>query len=79
MAALATRLSLEDAVPSVNTKMSQKQMKQARRAAAKANAPLNPGPFERLEIPVPETREDAEAAVQEILTNQQAILEVSSP
>ncbi|KAF7340216.1 UvrD-like helicase ATP-binding domain-containing protein [Mycena venus] len=62
LAALAPKLTLEESAPSVNTKMSQKQMKQARRAAAKAKAPLDPGPFERLEIPIPETREDAEAA-----------------
>ncbi|KAJ7171710.1 hypothetical protein C8R43DRAFT_22864 [Mycena crocata] len=55
--------------------MSQKQMKQARRAAAKAKAPLNPGPFERLHISVPETPEEAEAAVKDILVNQEAILQ----
>ncbi|KAJ6577097.1 hypothetical protein B0H10DRAFT_1963249 [Mycena sp. CBHHK59/15] len=57
-------------------RMSQKQMKQARRAAAKLNAPLDPAPFERLEIPVPETREEVEVAVKDILENQEAVLEV---
>ncbi|KAJ7139425.1 hypothetical protein C8R44DRAFT_764441 [Mycena epipterygia] len=77
LSALTTRLSHDDTPPSANTaKMSQKQMKQARRAAAKASAPLNPAPFERLDMPVPETRAEAEVAVKEILANQQAILEM---
>ncbi|KAJ7836348.1 hypothetical protein B0H14DRAFT_2794293 [Mycena olivaceomarginata] len=52
-----------------------KQVKARRAAEAKAKAPLNPGPFERLEIPVPETREDVEEAVEIILTTQETILE----
>ncbi|KAJ7237490.1 hypothetical protein B0H12DRAFT_1238227 [Mycena haematopus] len=75
LTALTTKLSLGDSFPNTNTKMSQKQMKQARRAAAKANAPLNPGPFERLNIPVPETREDIEEAINVILSNQKIILQ----
>ncbi|KAJ7671947.1 hypothetical protein B0H17DRAFT_1208872 [Mycena rosella] len=75
LAALATRLSHDDPAPSANTKMSQKQMKQARRAAAKAKAPLDPAPFERLDIAVPQTREEADAAVTDILANQEAVLE----
>ncbi|KAF8151989.1 hypothetical protein K438DRAFT_1988110 [Mycena galopus ATCC 62051] len=75
LAALAVKLSLGDPQNiNTNTKMSQKQMKQARRAAAKASAPLHPGPFERLDIPVPETREDVEEAVKLILSTQRAIL-----
>ncbi|KAF7367508.1 UvrD-like helicase ATP-binding domain-containing protein [Mycena sanguinolenta] len=74
LAALTTKLSWGDSLPSTNTKMSQKQMKQARRAAAKANAPLNPGPFERLDIPVPETREELEDAIDVVLSTQGAIL-----
>ncbi|KAJ6498051.1 P-loop containing nucleoside triphosphate hydrolase protein [Mycena vitilis] len=74
LAALATKLTQADAVPS-NTKLSQKQMKQARRAAAKASAPLDPGPFERLDIAVPETREEVEESIQTILANQESILE----
>ncbi|KAJ7451097.1 hypothetical protein FB451DRAFT_1566339 [Mycena latifolia] len=75
LAALATRLSHIDPEPPANTKLSQKQMKQARRAAAKAKAPLDPAPFERLDIAVPQTREEADTAVTEILANQEAILE----
>ncbi|KAJ6456165.1 hypothetical protein C8R45DRAFT_1187129 [Mycena sanguinolenta] len=73
--ALVTKLAWGDSLPSTSTKMSQKQMKQARRAAAKANAPLNPGPFERLDIPVPETREELEEAIDVVLSAQEAILE----
>lgn len=81
LSALTTRLSHDDPPPSANTttKMSQKQMKQARRAAAKASIPLDPAPFERLDIPVPETRAEVEVAMQEILANQEAILEASLP
>ncbi|KAJ7725516.1 hypothetical protein DFH07DRAFT_853912 [Mycena maculata] len=82
LAALIPRLSHSDPEPIArlgiaipNTKMSQKQIKQARRAAAKTNAPLNPGPFDRLEIPVPENREEAELAANVILDNQKTVLE----
>ncbi|KAJ7479993.1 hypothetical protein B0H11DRAFT_1263344 [Mycena galericulata] len=75
LAALVTRMAHIEAAPNVNIKMSQKHMKQARRAAAKANAPLDPGPYERLDIPIPETREEAELAADVILEKQRAILE----
>jgi hypothetical protein len=82
LTALTTKLEFlsDSTVPSgSNKKLSQKQVKARRAAEAKAKAPLNPGPFERLEIPVPETREDVEEAVEIILTTQETILEVSSP
>ncbi|KAJ7743864.1 hypothetical protein B0H16DRAFT_1889844 [Mycena metata] len=78
LAALGVKLSQTNSEPDLNApipKMSQKQMKQARRAAAKANVPLDPGPFERLDIPVPETREEVEQAIRDILTQQEAMLE----
>ncbi|KAJ6573853.1 hypothetical protein DFH09DRAFT_1311930 [Mycena vulgaris] len=74
LASLAARLSHPDPSPN-DTKMSQKQMKQARRAAAKARVPLDPAPFERLDIPVPQNREEADAAAMDILANQEAVLE----
>jgi hypothetical protein len=79
LAGLVIKISTGDPTPNANIKMSQKQMKLARRAAAKANAPLDPGPFERLDIPVPETREEVEEAIRDILANQEAILEVTLP
>ncbi|KAJ6519176.1 hypothetical protein C8R45DRAFT_1204389 [Mycena sanguinolenta] len=75
LTALAVKLSSGDSTPSTITKMSQKQLKQARRAAAKSKAPLSPGPFERLNLTVPETREDVVVAIHVILGTQKAILQ----
>lgn len=77
LAVFIARLAAGDPAPSTETTtMSQKQMRQSRRAAAKANPPLDPAPFERLDIPVPKTREDAESAASLIFEKQKAILEV---
>jgi hypothetical protein len=58
-------------------KMSQKKMKQARREAAKLRTPLDPAAFERLDIEVPETREEIEEALRVIMDSEEAVLEVS--
>ncbi|KAJ7293966.1 hypothetical protein C8J57DRAFT_1444990 [Mycena rebaudengoi] len=57
-------------------KMSQKKMKQARREAAKLRTPLDPAAFERLDIEVPETREEIEEALRVIMDSEEAVLEI---
>ncbi|KAJ7222624.1 hypothetical protein GGX14DRAFT_558715 [Mycena pura] len=74
LVALKSKLSQSSPVPSTVTKMSQKQMKQARRAAIRANAPLDPAPFERLGMEVPETCEEAEEAINTILRSQKEFM-----
>ncbi|KAF7319780.1 UvrD-like helicase ATP-binding domain-containing protein [Mycena kentingensis (nom. inval.)] len=59
-------------------KMSQKQMKQARRAQAlaKAEVMLDPAPFERLRIPLPEDVGEMASAIMQILEVQKGLLKV---
>ncbi|KAK7064824.1 UvrD-like helicase ATP-binding domain-containing protein [Favolaschia claudopus] len=70
LAALTKKLSFDDSALLPSKKLSQKQ----RKAAAKAQAPLNPALFENLDIPVPETRGETEDALQLVLRFQKKIL-----
>ncbi|KAJ7434686.1 P-loop containing nucleoside triphosphate hydrolase protein [Mycena galericulata] len=54
---------------------SQKTAKMARRAAAQQKSDLDPDPFERLDIAVPDTREELEKSIEIILATQRSILE----
>ncbi|KAJ7197087.1 hypothetical protein C8J57DRAFT_1639263, partial [Mycena rebaudengoi] len=54
--------------------ISQKKAKMARRGAVLPQNTLDAVPFERLGISVPETREEAEKAIEVIMTTQKSIL-----
>ncbi|KAJ7139395.1 hypothetical protein C8R44DRAFT_867547 [Mycena epipterygia] len=56
--------------------ISQKQAKMARRVAGQEQNALDPAPFERLNIPVPETRGELEKAIEIILATQRSILKI---
>jgi hypothetical protein len=82
LAVIAAKLAADGTEPiqaSSVKKVSQKKAKLARRVAAEEKQALNSGPFERLCIPVPETRQDLEQSVKIILATQRLILTVSSP
>ncbi|KAJ7652111.1 hypothetical protein DFH06DRAFT_1094341 [Mycena polygramma] len=54
---------------------SQKKLKSARRVASQGKNALDPGPFEHLNMPIPETPEEFEQSVGVVLTTQRSILE----
>ncbi|KAJ6569693.1 hypothetical protein B0H10DRAFT_2354984 [Mycena sp. CBHHK59/15] len=54
--------------------VSQKNAKMARRFAAQAKNALDSAPFERLNIPVPETRQEVQHALDVVLATQRSIL-----
>ena len=57
---------------------SQKTAKHMRRVARADKNALDPAPFERLGVPVPQIRHELEEALQLVLATQKSILEVSS-
>lgn len=57
-------------------KISQKKAKLARRVAAQSKNIMDPAPFERLGIPVPETRCELEQAVEIVLATQRSVLKM---
>nr|GAT46622.1 predicted protein [Mycena chlorophos] len=60
----------------LKVKRSQKQQKQARRAAAQAKVVLDFSPLERLGIGKPETADDVNNAIREVLICQKGILKI---
>ncbi|KAJ7232862.1 hypothetical protein B0H12DRAFT_1144747 [Mycena haematopus] len=75
LTALTTKLSLGDSFPNTNTKMKPETDEAGSARGGQSQCSINPGPFERLNIPVPETREDIEEAINVILSNQKIILQ----
>ncbi|KAJ7671910.1 hypothetical protein B0H17DRAFT_1141332 [Mycena rosella] len=79
LAAIASKAAMDGIEPdptSGGKKISQKKAKLARRVAAQGQNALDPAPFERLSMAVPETRTELEKGIEIILATQRSILKV---
>ncbi|KAJ6573822.1 hypothetical protein DFH09DRAFT_1361892 [Mycena vulgaris] len=77
LAAITSKLVADGTEPdqaSSLKKLSQKKAKLARRVAAHEKTSLDPAPFARLNIAIPETRQELEQSIEIILATQRSIL-----